>query len=132
MLTRQPIRTASLQHLVPVRNLDHLDWLVKESEMLTGTSGREFVVAGADRPAFLVQIDHAGYAIARIDDGAPGRVRSPFWPRRPSWRAIRWAMPCRAACSSQRPCSDPSICSRSERRPCAVLRAGPIPSEPFT
>lgn len=71
MLTRQPIRTASLQHLVPVRNLDHPDWLVKESEMLTGTSGREFVVAGADRPAFLVQIDHAGYAIARIDDGAP-------------------------------------------------------------
>jgi hypothetical protein len=67
MFNQQAIRTAPLSSLVPVRNLDDLDWLVKESEMLTDAPGRDFVVAGAERLSFRVQIDHAGYRIARVD-----------------------------------------------------------------
>ena len=54
--------------LVPVRTLNDLDWLVKENEIMTGESGREFVVAGADRPAYRVKFDLAGYQIQRVDD----------------------------------------------------------------
>jgi len=81
MINRTAIRTTALKHLVPVRTLDDLDWLLKESEILTGARGREFVVAGADRPAYLVQIDHAGYEILRIDQdeacAAPLRATAP-------------------------------------------------------
>jgi hypothetical protein len=61
------LRGAHLKDLVPVRTVDDLDWYVKESEIVTGAPGRDFVVAGADRPAFHVRIDHAGYEILRID-----------------------------------------------------------------
>ena len=57
-----------LTKLVPVRTLNDLDWLVKENEIMTGESGREFVVAGADRPAYRVKFDLAGYQIQRVDD----------------------------------------------------------------
>ena len=57
-----------LTKLVPVRTLNDLDWLVKESELMTGEPGREFVVAGADRPAYRVEFDCAGYQIQRVDD----------------------------------------------------------------
>lgn len=67
MSTRIDFRSAPLRNLVAVRSLDELDWFVKESEMLTGTRGRAFIVAGADRPAFQVHIDHLGYEILRID-----------------------------------------------------------------
>lgn len=63
------LRGAELRTLVPVHTLTDLDWLVKESELLTGEPGREFVVAGADRPAFHVQLDHGGYQIRRTDHG---------------------------------------------------------------
>ena len=46
------IRSAPLRDLLPVRSLNDLDWFVKESEIITGNPGREFVVAGADRPTF--------------------------------------------------------------------------------
>jgi len=61
------IRGAEFKDLVPVRSIGDLDWMVKESELITGTPGREFVVAGADRPAFHVQIDAVGYQIVRVD-----------------------------------------------------------------
>jgi hypothetical protein len=66
------LRDAQLKDLLPVRSVDDLDWYVKESEIVSGAPGREFIVAGADRPAFRVRIDHAGYEILRIDlDNAP-------------------------------------------------------------
>jgi hypothetical protein len=61
------IREADLRHLVPVRSLDDLAWLVKESEIMTGEPGREFVIAGADRPAYHVQFEGSGYQIRRTD-----------------------------------------------------------------
>lgn len=61
------IRELPMQHLLPVRSLDELEFFVKESEILTGNAGRAFVVAGADRPAYQVQADIAGFHIARLD-----------------------------------------------------------------
>ena len=37
------IRSAPLRDLLPVRSLNDLDWFVKESEIITGNPGREFV-----------------------------------------------------------------------------------------
>lgn len=61
------IRELPMQRLLPVRSVDELELLVKESEILTGNAGRAFVVAGADRPAYLVRADIAGFDIARLD-----------------------------------------------------------------
>ena len=61
------IRALPMQRLLPVRSLDELEHLVKESEVLTGAPGRTFVVAGADRPAYQVHADVAGFQIARLD-----------------------------------------------------------------
>ena len=47
---------------------------VKESEVLTGAPGRTFVVAGADRPAYQVHADVAGFQIARLDGAMPHEV----------------------------------------------------------
>ena len=63
------IRSAPLRDLLPVRSLNDLDWFVKESEIITGNPGREFIVAGADRPTFRIHLDHVGYQIARVDRG---------------------------------------------------------------
>ena len=68
MAQNNSLRAAKLTRLVPVRTLNDLDWLVKESEIMTGEPGREFVVAGADRPAYHVRLDPAGYQIQRVDD----------------------------------------------------------------
>ena len=63
------IRSAPLRDLLPVRSLNDLDWFVKESEIITGNPGREFVVAGSDQPTFRIHLDHVGYQIARVDRG---------------------------------------------------------------
>ena len=69
-----PIRTACMQHLLPVRSVGEFEHLVKESEVLTGAPGRAFVVAGADRPAYQVHADVAGFQIARLDGAMPHEV----------------------------------------------------------
>ena len=61
------IRSAELSRLLPVRTVSDLEWLVKESELLTGKPGRRFVVAGGDRPAYEVRLDTAGFEVLRID-----------------------------------------------------------------
>ena len=79
MAQRTTIRQTELRKLVPVRTLTDLDWLVKESELMTGEPGREFVVAGADRPAFHIRLEHGGYQIRRTDDtdAMPHRATAP-------------------------------------------------------
>lgn len=67
------LRAASIRELVRVEDIGDLDYLVKESEVVTGQPGREFVVLGADRPAFRVKADAAGYEIARVDDPTCGQ-----------------------------------------------------------
>lgn len=60
------IRHLPMRELQRVRSLAELDVMVKESEIATG-SGRIFVVAGADRPAYQVDIIVSGFCITRLD-----------------------------------------------------------------
>lgn len=57
---------------LPVQALSDIEFLVKESEVLTGRAGRCFVVAGADRLAYRVHWHPCGFKVERLD-GA-GRV----------------------------------------------------------
>ena len=57
----------------PVRGIEDLEFLVMESEVLTGRSGRRFVVASADRLHYLVHWRSPALVIERID--AHGVVR---------------------------------------------------------
>ena len=61
------VRRADLKDLIRVRSVDDLGYMVKESEILTGKPGRDFVVVGADRPAFHVELDPLGYQFIRLD-----------------------------------------------------------------
>lgn len=63
--------TTSRRDAVRVSSLDDLAFLVKEREILTGRSGRDSFVAGADGPAWHVEIDRVGYRVARVDADAP-------------------------------------------------------------
>lgn len=65
------LQTATVSQLVRVSDLADFDYLVKESEIVTGRAGRDFVVLGADRPAFRVTADLAGYEIERLDAKDP-------------------------------------------------------------
>ena len=64
---------ASAPSWQPVRGIEDLEFLVKESEVLTGRSGRRFVVASADRLHYLVHWRSPALVIERID--AHGVVR---------------------------------------------------------
>lgn len=55
--------------LVPVQCEQHIELLVKESEVLTGKPGRRFIVAGAERLAYHVEWNAAGLQVRRIGDG---------------------------------------------------------------
>lgn len=88
------IRRTALKDLVRVRNRDDLDWYVKESELITGKHGREFVVAGADRPAFRVHLDEGGYEIVRVDEPNGPGVRTRATRRELSRHAVGDAMLC--------------------------------------
>lgn len=61
------IRSTALSKLLPVRSVTDPEWLVKESEMVTGKPGRHFIVAGGDRPAYQVRLDSSGFEVIRVD-----------------------------------------------------------------
>lgn len=44
-----------------------IEFLVKESEVLTGKPGRTFVIAGADRLTYRVQWRAEGFKVERLD-----------------------------------------------------------------
>jgi hypothetical protein len=54
--------------LVPVHSLSHLEYLIKECEVVTSRPGRKFVVASADRLAYRVQWHPDVYRVERLDD----------------------------------------------------------------
>lgn len=58
-------RTAPWQS---VSRIEDLEFLVKESEVLTGRSGRRFVVASADRLVYRVHWRSPALVIERLDD----------------------------------------------------------------
>ena len=66
---QQPRR---VEALLPVRDLGDIEFLVKESEILTGRAGRGFVIAGADRLVYRVHWHLLGFKVERLD--ARGQV----------------------------------------------------------
>lgn len=51
----------------PVGRIEDLEFLVKESEVLTGRSGRRFVIASADRLYYQVHWRAPALVIERVD-----------------------------------------------------------------
>ena len=70
------MRTAFQVHqgaapLLAVTKPEDIEYLVKESEVLTGRPGRLFVIAGADRLSYRVQWHPTGFKVERLDlDGS--------------------------------------------------------------
>lgn len=58
--------------LLSVQSPEDIEFLVKESEVLTGLAGRTFVIAGADWLAYRVHWHPIGLKVERLDTA--GRV----------------------------------------------------------
>lgn len=54
--------------LLTVRAPEDIEFLVKESEVLTGQAGRMFVIAGADRLTYRVQWHPVSVKVERLDE----------------------------------------------------------------
>lgn len=61
-----------LLNLVPVQNVQVMHSMVAESDLLTGQSGRAFIVAGTDRITYQVRLCPDGYEVEQLDgEGRP-------------------------------------------------------------
>ena len=69
-----PQSAAADPQLVAVSSPEDIEFLVKESEVLTGLPGRTFVIAGADWLIYRVQWHSMGFKVERLD--AQGRTLS--------------------------------------------------------
>jgi len=54
--------------LIQVRTPSDIEYLVKESEVVTGRPGRKFVICGADRLAYRIAWCPHGYQVERLDE----------------------------------------------------------------
>ncbi len=64
-----------------VRCLAEIEFLIKESEMLTGYAGRIFVISGADHLPYRVFWRPSGVEVQRLGlDGTTGTTQH-LWPR---------------------------------------------------
>ena len=73
MQDQAPITSGS-PSLLAVQAAEDIEFLVKESEVLTGQAGRTFVIAGADWLAYRVHWHPIGLKVERLD--VEGRVLS--------------------------------------------------------
>lgn len=62
---------ADQRRLLPVRSEREIEFFVKESEILTGRPGRDFVIVGAERLSYRVEWHGAGLSVRRFDGNAP-------------------------------------------------------------
>jgi hypothetical protein len=58
---------ATFGSLIKVRCTEDIEFLVKESEVVTGKPGRKFVISGADRLVYRIQWNPSGYQVQRLD-----------------------------------------------------------------
>jgi hypothetical protein len=56
--------------MLAVRSTDDIEYLVKQSEVLTGLPGRTFVIAGAERLSYRLLWHPLGFRVQRLDDQA--------------------------------------------------------------
>jgi hypothetical protein len=61
-------RSPAVGALIQVRTPRDIEYLVKESEVVTGRRGRKFVICGADRLAYRVAWCPHGYQVERLDE----------------------------------------------------------------
>jgi hypothetical protein len=61
-------RSPAFEGLIQVRTPADIEYLVKESEVVTGNPGRKFVIHGADRLAYRIAWDANGYHVERLDE----------------------------------------------------------------
>ena len=62
--------------LLAVTAPEDIEFLVKESEVLTGQPGRIFVIAGAERLSYRVRWQLMGFKVERLDaQGSPTDTR---------------------------------------------------------
>jgi hypothetical protein len=62
-----PAYIAGTPDWIGVRTLDDIEFLVKESEVLTGQPGRRFVVASADHLDYQIHWHPLGMTVERLD-----------------------------------------------------------------
>ena len=53
--------------MFPVQAPEEIEYLVKESEVITGQPGRTFIISSADRLVYRIQWHPIGYQIQRLD-----------------------------------------------------------------
>jgi hypothetical protein len=61
-------RRPAISGLVQVCASADIEYLVKESEVVTGNRGRKFVICGADRVAYRIAWCPYGYQVERLDE----------------------------------------------------------------
>ena len=61
-------RRPALGRLIQVCAPADIEYLVKESEVVTGRPGRKFVICGADRLAYRIAWCPHGYQVERLDE----------------------------------------------------------------
>jgi hypothetical protein len=61
-------RRPEVDGLIQVRAPADIEYLVKESEVVTGHPGRKFVIYGADRLAYRIAWHPNGYHVERLDE----------------------------------------------------------------
>ena len=61
---RRPVISGLVQVCTPA----DIEYLVKESEVVTGNRGRKFVICGADRLAYRIAWCPHGYQVERLDE----------------------------------------------------------------
>ena len=61
---RRPVTSGLVQVCTPA----DIEYLVKESEIVTGNRGRKFVICGADRLAYRIAWCPHGYQVERLDE----------------------------------------------------------------
>ena len=54
--------------MLAVRSAEDIEYLVKESEVLTGLPGRTFVIAGADRLTYRLLWHPLGFKVQRLSE----------------------------------------------------------------
>jgi hypothetical protein len=54
--------------LIQVCTSADIEYLVKESEVVTGNPGRKFVISGADRLVYRIAWHSNGYHVERLDE----------------------------------------------------------------
>lgn len=71
--------------LVPVRDARDLEFLIKESEIVTGIAGRTFVLLGSRSQSYRIGLQPCGYLLEPLDGDAP--AASPQYVSAAEWRA---------------------------------------------